>query len=373
MRFLISLIFLGISLCAQAAPEAKTQPIKIGVAAPLTGAYSAFGAQLWEGAEQAAKDINARGGINGQPIELIRADDMCQPEHAVTVANRLVTQNKVKAVIGHFCSSSTIPASAVYAHANLLMMTPASTNPAVTEQGFPTVFRLCGRDDQQGAVAARFIVNRLKAKRIVVIDDQDTYGRGIAQAMKQELHKLGMQEVFSASIKRGEKDFQTLVNKIKAAKADVVYFGGLHPEAGALVHELRQQASKTAFVAGDGVMSLEFLESAGGPEFAEGVYMTFGADPRMLPSAQGVVKTFREADIEPEGYTLYAYAALQAVAAAMTAIHSQTGTELAQWLHAHTVPTVLGDKAWNVKGDLKQSDYVMYQWNKDGHYVMVKP
>jgi len=346
--------------------------IKIGVAGPHTGANAAFGAQLWKGAEAAAVDINAAGGINGDRIVLVKADDACEPKQAVTVANKLVHNDKVAAVIGHFCSSSTIPATEVYDEGNILNVTPASTNPVVTERKLATTIRTCGRDDQQGNVAAEFIFHKLKAKKVVILNDKDTYGLGLANAMKAKLNTLGTKEVLFEGLTRGEKDFNALVTKIKGAGADVVYFGGLHSEAGPLLRQMRDQGVKAAFISGDGIVSQDFAGAAGGASYVKGVYMTFGADARELASGKSVVDTFRKKGYEPEGYTLYSYATLQAIAASMKALKTKDGKKLAQWLKANTVETVMGPKSWDSKGDLKLSDYVMYQWDDKGKYGMLK-
>lgn len=348
---------------------AQAGEVKIAVAGPFTGPNAAFGEQMWRGAEQAAKDINAKGGVNGDTIVMVKGDDACDPKQARSVASRLVDADKVVAVIGHFCSSSTIPASEVYAEAGVLNITPGSTNPKVTDRKLPTVFRTCGRDDQQGSVAAEFIVHRLKAKKVAVIHDKDTYGQGIADAMKARLGQLGGKEVIYEGITRGEKDFNALVTKLKGLGVDAVYFGGLHSEAGPLVRQMREQGVGAPFVSGDGIVSQEMVVSAGGAQFVKGVYMTFGADSRKIPQGKAVVEKFRVSGYEPEGYTLYSYATLQAVAAALEATRSTDGEKLAQWLRANTVQTVMGPKSWDAKGDLKVSDYVMYQWKDDGSYA----
>jgi len=342
--------------------------IKIGVAGPHTGAYAAFGEQLWYGARQAAEDINQQGGIAGKLIELIKADDACEPKQAVNVANRSVDQEGVVAIIGHFCSSSTIPASNIYYDADVLMITPASTNPQVTERRLSNVLRTCGRDDQQGRVAAEFIVNKLQAKRVAVLHDKDTYGQGLADAMKAHMQSLGTHEVLYEGLTRGEKDFNALVTKLRAVKVDAVYFGGLHSEAGPLVRQMREQGLQAAFISGDGIVSQDFVTAAGGTKYIQGVYMTFGADPRNLPAGQSVVQRFRQQGYEPEGYTLYAYATMQVLAEALKNNTKTSGEVLANWLKKHTVSTVMGDKSWNQKGDLKKSDYVIYAWDKQGEY-----
>ncbi|MCO8310299.1 branched-chain amino acid ABC transporter substrate-binding protein [Pseudomonas mandelii] len=352
---------LGVSTFAQA-------DVKIGVAGPMTGANAAFGEQYMKGAQAAADAVNAAGGVNGEKIVLVKGDDACEPKQAVTVAKDLTNQ-KVAGVVGHFCSSSTIPASEIYDEAGIIAITPGSTNPAVTERGLSAMFRMCGRDDQQGIVAGDYIVDVLKGKKVVVLHDKDTYGQGLADATKAQLEKRGVKPVLYEGLTRGEKDFSTIVTKIRGAGADVVYFGGLHPEAGPLVRQLREQGLKDVkFMSDDGIVTDELVTTAGGPQFVDGVLMTFGADPRMLPDSKTVVDEFRKKGTEPEGYTLYAYASVQALAAAFNGAKSNSGEKAAEWLKANKVKTVMGEKEWDKKGDLKVSDYVVYQWDKDGKY-----
>ena len=353
---------LGVSSFVQA-------DVKIGVAGPMTGASAAFGEQYMKGAQAAADAINKAGGINGEQIKLVAGDDACEPKQAVAVANRLVDQDKVIGVVGHFCSSNTIPASDVYADAGVIMITPGSTNPQVTERKLDAVFRMCGRDDQQGIVAGDYIVDVLKGKKVAVINDKDTYGKGLADATSAQLTKRGVKPVLEEGLTRGEKDFSALVTKIRSLGADVVYFGGLHPEAGPLVRQLREAGLKDVkFMSDDGVVTDELVATAGGPQYVDGVYMTFGADQRLLPDSKAVVEQFRKAGTEPEGYTLYAYASVQALADAFNGAKSNKGEDAAKWLKANPVETVMGKKEWDAKGDLKVSDYVVYQWDKDGKY-----
>lgn len=362
--------FLALAVAAALGVSSFVQAdVKIGVAGPMTGANAAFGEQYMKGAQAAADAINKAGGINGEQIKLVAGDDACEPKQAVAVANRLVDQDKVIGVVGHFCSSNTIPASDVYADAGVIMITPGSTNPQVTERKLGAVFRMCGRDDQQGIVAGDYIVDVLKGKKVAVINDKDTYGKGLADATSAQLTKRGVKPILEEGLTRGEKDFSALVTKIRSLGADVVYFGGLHPEAGPLVRQLREAGLKDVkFMSDDGVVTDELVATAGGPQYVDGVYMTFGADPRLLPDSKAVVEQFRKAGTEPEGYTLYAYASVQALADAFNGAKSNKGEDAAKWLKAHPVETVMGKKEWDAKGDLKVSDYVVYQWDKDGKY-----
>jgi branched-chain amino acid transport system substrate-binding protein len=358
----VAVVF-GLVLVAGMPVQAKT--IKIGVAGPITGPYAKFGEQLTRGANAAAAAINASGGIDGNKIEIIPGDDACDPKQARAVANRMVNEG-VYAVAGHFCSSSTIPASEVYDEANILMITPASTNPQVTERGLPAVFRVCGRDDQQGDVAGDYIANVVKAKRVAIIHDKDTYGQGLADATKARLNKThGIKEVLYEGVTRGDKDFNSLITKMKGLNVDLIYFGGLHTEAGLIVRQAAEQGLKAKFLSGDGIVTDEFPAIAG--PATNGVLMTFGADPRAIPEAKSVVKQFRDGGYEPEAYTLYAYTAVQVIAEAIRSTGmSDDGEELGDYIRSHTFSTVMGKKQFDDKGDLKVSDYVVYRWYPEG-------
>lgn len=219
-------------------------------------------------------------------------------------------------------------------------------------------------------MAASYIVDQLGAKRVAVIHDKDTYGKGLADATKATLNAYGVKEVMYEGLTRGEKDFNALITKIRSVDADVVYFGGLHSEAGPLVRQLREQGSKAIFISGDGIVSDEFVSVAGSPEYVDGVLMTFGAPPSSYPSGKKVIGEFRDAGYEPEGYTLYSYTAMQIVAAAL-GNNDLDPVKGAEWLQTNSINTVMGKKDFDEKGDLTVSDYVMYQWNAQGKYSQV--
>ncbi len=363
-RYFSVAVLAVVLLFGLAACEKKSDVIKIGVAGPITGAYAKFGEQLVRGATAAAEAINEAGGINGKMIEIVQGDDQCDPKQARAVANTFVNE-EVHAVVGHFCSSSTIPASEVYDEANILQITPASTNPQVTDRGLTAVFRTCGRDDQQGNVAGDFIAKQLKAKRVAVIHDKDTYGQGLADATKARLNSHGVKEVLYEGITRGDKDFNSLVTKMKGLKVDAIYFGGIHTEAGLIVRQVREQGLKATFISGDGIVTSEFASIAG--PATNGVMMTFGADPRNLPGAVDVVKQFRDSGYEPEAYTLYSYTTMQVIAKALENNDlTRDGAKLAEYIKANSFDTVMGKKEFDSKGDLKVTDYVVYKWAPSG-------
>jgi branched-chain amino acid transport system substrate-binding protein len=349
----------GISLMVASAAHAE---IKVGVAGPLTGSNAAVGEQFRQGAERGAADINAAGGIGGENVTLVYGDDASDPRQGVSVANRFVADG-VQFVIGHYNSGVSIPASEVYAENDILQITPGSTNPTYTERNLWNTFRVCGRDDQQGAVAARYIAENFKDKRIAVIDDKTAYGVGIANEVKKGLAAAGLDVSVSESITVGEKDYAALIAKLKAAEIDVIYAGALYTEAGLIIRQADDQGLNAVLMAGDGITSAEYGQIAG--DAAEGTLMTFAPDPRVAPGARKVVEQFRKNGFEPETYTLYAYAALEIIKTGVEAAGSAEPAAVAEALHSgEAVNTVLGEIAFNEKGDRRDEDYAMYVWKK---------
>ena len=354
----------GIALgIAVASAGAATAQVKFGVGGPITGPSAATGAQMKNGVDQAAADINAAGGILGQKISVSYGDDVSDPKQGVSVANKF-SADGVKFVIGHYNSGVTIPSSEVYQENGVLQITPASTNPTVTERKMWNIFRVCGRDDQQGQVAGEYIAKHFKGKKIAVVHDKTTYGKGLADEMKKTINKAGMKEVLYEGINTGEKDFSALVSKIKQSGADLIYWGGLYTEGGLIVRQMRDQGVKAPLMGGDGITSDEFA-SVGGPG-VEGTLMTYGPDPRNKPDAKKVVEEFRAKKFEPEAYTLYSYAGVQIIKQAAEAAKSLDPKKVAEKMHSGMqFKTVLGDISYDKKGDITKLDYVMYIWKKD--------
>jgi branched-chain amino acid transport system substrate-binding protein len=346
---------------------AASAQIKIGVAGPLTGPNAAFGAQLKNGAEQAAADFNAKGGINGQKIELVFGDDVSDPKQGVSVANKFVGDG-VKFVIGHFNSGVTVPASDVYAENGIFMITPSATNPTITTRGLWNVFRTCGDDDNQGNTAAKYIAEKFKGKNVAVVHDKTTYGKGLADFAKKYMNEFGVKEVLYEGINIGEKDFSALVSKIKASGAELVYWGGLHTEGGLIVRQMRDQGVKATLMGGDGITSAEFASIGGAG--VEGTLMTFPAEPRNRPEAKEVIGKFKAKNFDPESYTLYSYAALEVISQAATAIKSLDAKKVAAEVRTgKPYKTVIGELKYDNKGDITRPDYVIYTWKKVGDKI----
>jgi len=337
--------------------------VKFGVGGPITGPSAATGAQMKNGVDQAAKDINAAGGILSEKIAVEYGDDVSDPKQGVSVANKFAADG-VKFVIGHYNSGVTIPSSEVYQENGILQITPASTNPTVTERKMWNIFRVCGRDDQQGKVAGDYILKHFKGKKVAVVHDKTTYGKGLADETKKTINAGGMKEVLYEGINTGEKDYSALVSKIKQSGADLVYFGGLYTEGGLIVRQMRDQGVKAPLMGGDGITSDEFA-AVGGPG-VEGTLMTYGPDPRNKPEAKSIVEEFRAAKFEPEAYTLYSYAGVQVIKQAAEAGKSLDPKKVAEKMHSGMkFKTVLGDLSFDKKGDITKLDYVMYLWKKD--------
>jgi branched-chain amino acid transport system substrate-binding protein len=358
----------GIALGFAAALNATTALADITVATvgPITGDLAALGEQYKQGATMAVNDINAAGGINGEKLVLEIGDDACVPEQATRVAEQMASKG-VKFVAGHLCSGSSIPASKVYGEEGILQISPASTNPKFTDEGGWNVARVCGRDDAQGAVAGAFLAKNYAGKKVAIIDDKSAYGKGLADETAKAMKAAGLEPTMAESINPGEKDYSALVSKMKDAGIDAIYFGGYHPEGALILKQMREQGSKAQMLSGDSMNNVEFWTIAG--TAADGMIFTFAPEPRNFPEAKEIVEKFKAGGYDPEGYTLYTYAAFQMYQAAATATKTTDSKALAEWLRAgNPVKTVLGELKLDAKGDLIGAKYVWYVFH-DGKYA----
>ncbi len=356
------LILSGIALSFAAALSASTAlaDITIATVGPITGQLAALGEQYKRGAELAVKDINAAGGVLGEQLVLEIGDDACDPKQAVATANQMASKG-VLFVAGHLCSGSSIPASKVYEEEGILQISPASTNPVFTDEGGWNVGRVCGRDDAQGKVAGAYISKTFAGKRVAIIDDKSAYGKGLADETRKAMNAGGVTEVLNESYTPAEKDYSALVSKMKDATIDAVYVGGYHTEGALILKQMREQGLAAQMLSGDAMNNAEFWTIAG--EAATGMIFTFAPEPRTIPAAKAVVEKFKAEGYDPEGYTLYTYAAIQMYVAAVTATGGKDNKKLAEWLRAgNVVPTVLGELALDAKGDVKDAKYVWYKF-----------
>ena len=307
---------IAVAFGAALTASAALADISVGIAGPITGQLAAYGEQYTQGAKKAVADINAAGGVNGEKLTLEVGDDACDPKQAVNVANQLASKG-VKFVAGHFCSGSSIPASKVYEDEGILMITPASTNPKLTEEGGWNVARVCGRDDAQGKVAGAFLAKTYAGKKIAVIDDKSAYGKGLADETRKAMNAAGLKEVMNELINAGEKDYSALVSKLKDAGVDALYFGGYHPEAGLILKQMSEQGLNAKMFSGDSMNAAELWTIAG--PASTNLFFTFAPEPRNFETAKKVVDEFKASGYDPEGYTLYTYAAFQMYKAAAEA------------------------------------------------------
>jgi len=343
-------------------------PVKLGLVVPMAGEAGRVGQSMRQAAEMAIADWSEK---LGRKVDLTLGDDQFDPRQAVVVAEKLV-QEGVWGVVGHFYSSSSIPASAVYNQAGIPQVTATSTNPRLTAQGFDNVFRVSGRDDQHALSAADFILSRLRPRRIAVIHDRTEYGRTLAETLIRAVERRGARRTIVAleEIAQGDKDFSALVARLKLLDPNVVYFGGIYREGGYLIRQMRQAGLPAIFVSADGVLDAEFVKIAG-EEAASGAYLTFAPDPRLLASARSVIQRF-EARYGPMGpYVLYTYDAVGVLLHAIQAARPQANTKeelrkVLKAMHGMAYDATLGRLRWDKNGDLSVSPYVIYVTRKGG-------
>ena len=364
------LIALAAALAVSGCGGGDDNTTPVAVVGPMTGQYATFGAQMKNGAEMAVADINEAGGVLGKKLDLSTGDDACDPKQAVAVANQMSAAG-VKLAAGHYCSGSSIPASKVYADGDMVQISPASTNPTLTdERAGPNIYRVCGRDDQQGGIAGKYLAANFADKNIAFVDDKTAYGKGLAAETKKAMNETGKQAAMEESITAGEKDYSALVSKLKLANIDVIYFGGYHTEAGLIIRQMRDQGMNTILMGGDALITQEFWSITG--DAGEGTLMTFSPDPRKNPAAAELVKRFKDKGIEPEGYVLYTYAALQAWKQAAEKAKSVEKDEIVKALNDTEFDTVVGKFKFNEKGDPNLPPYAVYRWS-NGTYEQIDP
>ncbi len=357
---------LGASLALSGA--AFAEDLTIALASSITGSEAGTGRQMKNGAEMAVADINAAGGVLGKTLVLDIEDDACDPKQARSVAEKIGSA-KIPFVAGHYCSSASIPASEAYADNNVLQISPGSTNPLFTERNLWNVARVCGRDDQQGQVAGQYIAKHFQGKNIAILNDKTTYGKGIADETKKALNKAGITEKINDSYNKGDKDFNAIVSKLKLQNIDLVFVGGYHQEAGLILRQARDQGLKTVLMAGDSLADKEYA-SITGPA-GEGTLFTFGPDPRKKPTAAAIVEKFKTKNIDPDGYTLYTYAAMQVWSQAAAKAKTTDAKKVMETIKAGSWDTVLGKLEFDAKGDIKLIDFIVYKWDDKGNYAEV--
>ncbi|MGO1691902.1 MAG: branched-chain amino acid ABC transporter substrate-binding protein [Marinobacter sp.] len=337
--------------------------IKIGVAGPITGPVAQYGDMQFSGTRMAIKQINAAGGVMGEKLVAVEYDDVCDPKQAVTVANRMVNDG-VRYVVGHLCSSSTQPASDIYEDEGILMITPASTSPEVTSRGYELIFRTIGLDSMQGPVAGDYIASQ-NPEKVAVIHDKQQYGEGIATAVRDTLKNKGVEVAMFEGVTAGNKDFSSLITKLKQADVDYVYFGGYHPELGLILRQAEQANLDVKFMGPEGVGNNDINTIAG--EASEGLLVTLPPSFDKKQENQELVKAFEAADEDPSGpFVLTSYAAVQLIADGIEAADSKDPFDVAAALRSGTFETPIGTVEYDEAGDMKSFEFVVFEWHSDG-------
>jgi branched-chain amino acid transport system substrate-binding protein len=343
-------------------PVAETVTVRIGSASPLTGPQAHIGIDIRNGVQLAIDDLNTKAlEIGGKKVkfELVAEDDEANPTKATTVAQKLV-DSKVAAVVGHFNSGASIPASKVYSDGGIPQISPSSTNPKYTQQGFKTTFRVVAHDDQQGPTLGRFAVGKLKAKNIAVVDDSTAYGQGLADAFAATVKSLGANVVAREHTTDKDTDFRAILTSIRGRKPDLIMFGGIDPQAGPMVRQMAQLGIKAQFIGGDGMQTPNFIKLAG--EAADGVMASMPGLPKeQMPGGKDFVERYKKkfnADVElfaPMGYD-----AVMVFADAMKRANSTDPRKFLAEVGKTKYEGVIGPIAFDEKGDLRNGPITIY-------------
>ncbi len=343
--------------------------IKVGIAGPLSGATLVIGEQQEIGALKAIDHLNDEGGLLGEEIVVTSVDDACEPEQAKAAARLLVSEGVIF-VVGHLCSGASLAASKIYEEAGIIMISPASTNPKVTDDGGPNVFRVIGRDDQQGMIAGDYLADNHSNNNIAIIHDGQAYGLGLAEFTRHQLNKRGVTEVIFDSYTPEQMDYKSIVDKLVDAKVDVLYAGGYQADIGIILRQVKKELPSLQLISGDSLANVDFLYIAG--EAGEGTYFTFGPDMRQKPEAADVVAAIRDEDAyEPDGFTLYSYGAVQAWAQAVQQADSLETGAVIDALKAGSFDTVLGKIGFDEKGDVTGiSAFVWYVFGSEDYKLV---
>jgi len=341
-------------------PEVIT--VKIGSASPLTGPQAHIGIDIRNGVQLAIEDANAANiEIGGKKVkfELVAEDDEANPTKATTVAQKLVDA-KVAAVIGHFNSGASIPASKIYSDAGIPQISPSSTNPKYTEQGFKTTFRVVAHDGQQGPTLARFAAKTLGAKTVAVIDDSTAYGQGLADNFEATAKSLGMKVVAREHTTDKDTDFKAILTKIKGRKPDLIMFGGIDPQAGPMVKQMKDLGIKARFIGGDGMQTPNFIKLAGNA--AEGAMASIPGLPKdQMPGGKAFLEKYKaKFNQEVELFAPMGYDAVMVIIDAMKRAGSTEPAKFLPEIGKTSYQGVIGPIAFDDKGDLRNGPITIY-------------
>ncbi|MEI6001306.1 branched-chain amino acid ABC transporter substrate-binding protein [Paraburkholderia bengalensis] len=352
---------------AASAPASEVTIVKIGHAAPLTGGIAHLGKDNENGARLAIEEINAQGlTIDGRKIQLQldAQDDAGDPKTGTQVAQKLVDDHVV-AVVGHLNSGVSIPASKIYSDAGIVQISPSSTNPAYTQQGFKTTFRVVATDAQQGPALANYATKALGAKRIAVVDDATAYGKGLADEFAKTAEAGGAKIVAREATNDRATDFRAILTKIKSAQPDAIMFGGMDATGGPFTKQAAALGIRAKILGGDGVCTDKVGELAG------------SAVQNLVCSEAGLAlsKMERGADFEKKYdarfhtpvqiYAPFTYDAVYVIVDAMKRANSIEPPKVLAAMPSTDYTGVIGHIAFDDKGDLKEGAITLYDF-KDG-------
>lgn len=362
-------------LAALAASGASAQTVvKIGHAGPLTGPIAHIGKDGENGARLAIEDANAKGiKLGGQPVkfELVSEDDQADPRTATTVAQRL-TDAGVKGVVGHVTSGASIPASRIYEQAGVPVITPSSTNPKLTRQGYKVTYRVIANDLQQGAEMARYAAEVLKVKKVAIVDDRTAYGQGLADAFAESLKQRGIELVGREFTTDKSTDFTAILTKLKAKAPQAVFFGGMDAQGAPMLRQMRQLGMDAIYLGGDGACTNEMIKLAG-DAMSDKVYCTQAGIPiDTMPGGKAFLERFKQrynADVQL--YAPYSYDAAFSLIEAMQKADSADPAKYLPALAKLDVQGVTGRLAFDQHGDIKEGGVSLYRF-EGGKWVAQK-
>jgi len=311
---------------------------------------------------------NKTGGVMGKRITLDAQDSPCNPQVAVTAAQKLITDGVV-GVDGPYCSGDAIPTSVLFYRAHIPLVDPAATNPKLTEQGFNNIFRTIGRDDEQGGFAAGIIASKLHAKKVAIIHDNTVYAKGLADQTRLALGKYaGVNVVFFDAITPGSKDFSSFLTQLRTKSPDVTYFTGYYADGGLLLKQFIQLGVSGRFMAGDANNDVGFIKLAGSD--AQKALITGAPTPSLLPNAKGFVRQYQAAyHTAPGAYSTYSYDAMNILLRGIQKAHSTSGPAIIRALHTvKNYHGITGLITFNAKGDRTQIQYIV-ETVRNGQFV----
>ncbi len=359
----LALIAVGVTAVALVGCGKPADTIKIGLAAVQSGSDAQIGATMLYGSQIAIDEWNAKGGVLGKHIETISLDDEANPQKANTIAHSLVDSGVI-AVLGHLNSNCSLPASIVYNDAKIIQITPGSTNPKYTDQGFPYAFRVCGRDDQQGPVAGKYMHDQLHLNKIAILHNKTAYGEGLATEVKRTFESLGGTVTMFQGIGTDENDFSANISVIQGTGAEGFFWGGMYGQGGPLCVKMRQSGENIPFVSGDGCFDQSFVNTVGGT--AQNVFLSFGPDFNTLPGAQPFLQKYKAKYNQDVGaYSVYGYDAANILLTAIDKAQTTDADKVSAVMKSTSFDTILGKVEFDAKGDVKGSGFVIWTI-KDG-------